>query len=111
MNSDIVPGGAPMARRRGSARFRIGVIVAGVTAGALLTAAPRAGQQPGQLPDRQGRERSSQVQGPGAPTIAVPRITAPSISVPTIGAGQQLGVTRSPWMNAARADAIVQAYR
>ncbi len=94
-----------MAPRRVSGRFRIGLLIAGVTAGALLTATPRAGQQ---QPDRQAGAKPT-AQGPGVPSIAVPRVQVPSVVVP--------GVTPAPgqaarfWMSAARAEAFVQAAR
>ena len=45
------------------------------------------------------------------PSIAVPRVTVPSVVVPTVTPGGPQAMSASPWMNPARADAIVQADR
>jgi serine protease len=87
--------------------------MAGVVAGALLTAAPRAGQQPDQLPGRQASGKPA-VQGPGVPVVAVPRVTVPSIVPPSVTPGQPppaAAQTSQFWMSAARAEAFVQAER
>ena len=63
-----------MADRRVSG-IRIGVLIAGVTAGSLLLTAVPQGQQ-----QTQGRGRAGQVQTPQVPTVGVPQIKVPTIN-------------------------------
>jgi len=96
-----------MADRRVSG-IRIGVLIAGVTAGSLLLTAVPQGQQ-----QTQGRGRAGQVQTPQVPTVGVPQIKVPTINVPdatqTGPAGPDSRQQSETWVSPARMQGLVRA--